>query len=111
MTAFFLTLLSTKAVAAVCSGDGHHCGCFLILKVFCYCGTSCRQNLLIFVLKHYVVTVITCLEVTPIFWKALGGYQHKNNKGLLFDINHDLLKITPWNTDFFPAKLTANSLK
>lgn len=98
-------------MAAVCSGNGHYCGCFLILKTFCYCGSSCRQNLLLFVLRDYVVTVISCIEVTCISWKALGDYQHENDKGALFGINRDLLKIPLGKREFFPAEPKTNSLK
>lgn len=67
--------------------------------------------MLIFVLRDYVVTVISCIEVTPIIWKALGDYQHKHDKGALFGINCELLKIPLGNRDFFPAEPTASSLK
>ena len=104
-------MLSTKIVAVVCSGNGHYCGCFLILKTFCYYGSSCRQNLLFFVLRDYVVTVISCIEVAPISWKALGDYQRKNDKGALFGINCNLLKMPLGNRDFFPAEPTTYSFK
>lgn len=60
--------------------------------------------MLFFVLRDYVVTVINCIEVTLISWKGLGDYEHKNGKGALFGINHDLLKIPLGNRDFFPAE-------
>lgn len=97
----FLTLLSTKIVAAVCNVNGHYCGCFLVLKRFCYC--SCRQNSLFFVLRDYVVRGISSIEVTPTSWKALGDYQHRSDMGALFGINHGLSEIPLGNGDFFPA--------
>lgn len=95
----------------MCSGNDHSCGCFLILKSFHYSDSSCKESLLFFALRGYVVTVISCIEMTPISWKALEDYQYKNDKGALFGINLDLLKIPLGNRDFFPAEPTTNSLK